>query len=270
VTAVQRRWRLDLAYRGQDFHGFAAQPHTSTVAGALARALATVLRLDADPTLVCAGRTDAGVHALGQVVHVDLTEPLFADDRGDAGARLARSCNRLLAPSIVVASCAPAPDGFDARHSARSRSYRYLICDAAVDSPLLAGIAWQTTGPLDVRAMTQAAYAVLGEHDFRAFCRRPSDMGPGEPIVRRVLDVAVESVDDPLGVAAAGRLIRVDVTAQSFCHQMVRSIVAALVEAGRHACSAADVTEHLRSGERAGLPAPAPPEGLCLLSVAYA
>ena len=87
--------------------------------------------------------------------------------------------------------------------------------------------------------------------------------------MRRVLDVAVEVVDDTLGVAGEGTLIRVDVTAQSFCHQMVRSIVAVLVEAGRHACSAADVTEHLRTGERAGLPAPAPPEGLCLLSVAY-
>jgi tRNA pseudouridine38-40 synthase len=270
VTAVQRRWRLDLAYRGQDFHGFAAQPGTSTVAGALAGALATVLRLDEPPRLVCAGRTDAGVHALGQVVHVDLVEPLFADDRGAVEARLTRSCNRLLAPSIVVTSCQPAPDGFDARHSACSRSYRYLVFDALVGSPLLEGIAWRTPGPLDVRAMTQAAYAVLGEHDFRAFCRRPSELGPDEPIIRRVLDVAVGVVDDALGVASeGGTLIRIDVTAQSFCHQMVRSIVAVLVEAGRHALSAADVTEHLRSGERSGLPAPAPPEGLCLMSVAY-
>lgn len=269
MAAVQRRWRLDLAYRGQDFHGFAAQPGTATVAGALAEALATVLRLDPPPRLVCAGRTDAGVHALGQVVHADLPEPLFADERGGLGARLVRSCNRLLAPSIVVTSCQPAPEGFDARHSARSRSYRYLVHDAPASSPLLDGIAWQTAGPLDVRAMTQAAYAVLGEHDFRAFCRRPSDMGPEEPIVRRVLDVGVEVVDDALGVTTKGTLIRVDVTAQSFCHQMVRSIVGVLVEAGRHACSAADVTEHLRTGERAGLPAPAPPEGLCLVSVAY-
>ena len=269
MTAVQRRWRLDLAYRGQEFHGFAAQPGMATVAGALADVLAMVLRLDSAPRLVCAGRTDAGVHALGQVAHVDLPEPLFPDDRGDPGARLARSCNRLLAPSIVVTGCAPAPEGFDARHSARSRSYRYLIHDAVAGSPLLDGIAWRTTGPLDVRAMTQAAYAVLGEHDFRAFCRRPSELGPDEPIMRRVLDVAVDAVDDTLGVTGGGRLIRVDVTAQAFCHQMVRSMVAVLVEAGRHACSAADVTEHLRTGERAGLPAPAPPEGLCLLSVAY-
>jgi tRNA pseudouridine38-40 synthase len=269
VTAVQRRWRLDLAYRGQDFHGFAPQPGTATVAGALSGALATILRLDEPPRLVCAGRTDAGVHALGQVVHVDLPEPLFDDDRGDARERLARSCNRLLAPSVVVTSCVPALDGFDARHSALARSYRYLVHDAVAGSPLLDGIAWRVTGPLDVRAMTQAAYAVLGEHDFRAFCRRPSDTGPDEPIMRRVLDVAVSVLDDDLGVAGEGRLIRVDIKARSFCHQMVRSIVAVLVEAGRHVCSAADVTEHLRSGERAGLPAPAPPEGLCLVSVAY-
>jgi tRNA pseudouridine38-40 synthase len=270
VTAAQRRWRLDLAYRGQDFRGFAPQPGIATVAGALSGTLATVLRLDEHPRLVCAGRTDTGVHALGQVVHVDLPEPLFDDDRGDASERLARSCNRLLAPSVVVTSCAPAPDGFDARHSALARSYRYLVHDAPVSSPLLEGIAWRTPGPLDVRAMTQAAYAVLGEHDFRAFCRRPSELGPDEPIMRRVLDVAVEVVDDALGVASVGTLIRIDMTAQAFCHQMVRSIVAVLVESGRHACSAADVTEHLRSGERSGLPAPAPPEGLCLMSVAYA
>lgn len=269
MTAAQRRWRLDLAYRGQDFHGFAAQPGISTVAGALSAALGTILRLDEPPRLVCAGRTDAGVHALGQVIHVDLPERLFADERGADDARLARACNRLLAPSIVVTACAPAPDGFDARHSARARSYRYLVFDGSASSPLLEGIAWQTAGPLDVRAMTQAAYAVLGEHDFRAFCRRPSDTSPDEPIMRRVLDVAVGVVDDDLGVAGDGRLIRIDMTARSFCHQMVRSIVAVLVEAGRHACSAADVTQHLRTGDRAGLPAPAPPGGLCLMAVAY-
>ena len=269
MTAVQRRWRLDLAYRGQDFHGFAPQPSTATVAGSLSAALATVLRLDEPPRLVCAGRTDAGVHALGQVVHVDLPEPLFADDRGEAGERLARSCSRLLAPAIIVTSCALAPEGFDARHSAIARSYRYLVHDAAAGSPLLDGIAWHVTGPLDVRAMSQAAYAFLGEHDFRAFCRRPSGSEPHEPITRRVLEVGVVSLEDNLGLAGEGRLVRVDITAQSFCHQMVRSIVAVLVDAGRHARNAADVTEHLRSGQRSGLPAPAPPKGLCLVSVEY-
>jgi tRNA pseudouridine38-40 synthase len=269
VTAAQRRWRLDLAYDGRGFHGFAAQPGQTTVAGVLGEAIARTLRLEEPPALTCAGRTDAGVHALGQVVHVDLADPLFADDRGDEGRRLSRACSRQLAPRIVVVSCVLAPDGFDARHSATSRSYRYLVHESDADSPLLSHAAWRVEGPLDLRAMVQGGFALLGEHDFRAFCRRPSGSGPDEPILRRVLDVSVEEVPDPLGLAGTGRVLRIDVTATAFCHQMVRSIAAVLVDVGRHALSAADIVEHLHSGARAGLPAPAPPEGLCLVSVGY-
>jgi tRNA pseudouridine38-40 synthase len=268
VHAVTRRWRLDVAYRGEGYHGFAPQPGTRTVAGALGDALATVLRLGAPPTLVCAGRTDAGVHALAQVVHVDLPDTATDDD--DAfGARVARSCTRLLAPSIVVRACRLAPEGFDARHSATSRTYRYLVHAGDAPSPLLDGLAWHVADPLDVRAMTQAAYAVLGEHDFRALCRRPTGTAATEPIVRRVLDVAVDVVDDDLVVAAPGKVVRVTVRATSFCHQMVRSLVAVLVGVGAHTLTAADLTERLRTGDRAGLPAPAPPEGLCLVAVGY-
>jgi len=272
VPAASRRWRLDVAYRGTGFHGFAAQPGTETVAGAIGTALASVLRLDVPPELGCAGRTDAGVHALGQVVHVDLPDPLpgaSGDDEED-GARLARSVTAVLDGRVVVAACAPASDGFDARRSATSRTYRYLVHEAPAPSPLLDGLAWHVGGaPMDVRAMAQAAYALLGEHDFRAFCRRPAGTDPAEPIRRRVLDVSVRCAADASGVAHAGRLVRVDLTAAAFCHQMVRSLVAVLVSIGQHRLSAADLPERLRTGDRAGLPAPAPPEGLCLLSVAY-
>ncbi|HEV3211915.1 MAG TPA: tRNA pseudouridine(38-40) synthase TruA [Acidimicrobiales bacterium] len=268
MPAATRRWRLDVAYRGEGFHGFAAQPGTKTIAGALSDALATVLRLDAPPVLVCAGRTDAGVHALGQVVHVDLADAP-GEDEASFAARVARSCTKLLAPSIVVRSCRPAPEGFDARRAATSRTYRYLVHDGAAPSPLLEGLAWHVAGPLDVRAMAQAAYAVLGEHDFRALCRRPSGTDPTEPIVRRVLDVAVDVVGDDLVLAGGGRLVRVTVQATSFCHQMVRSLVAVLAAIGARTLTAADLTERLRTGDREGLPAPAPPEGLCLVSVSY-
>lgn len=270
MPAATRRWRLDVAYRGDGFHGFSAQPGTRTVAGSLSEALATVLRLDAPPPLVCAGRTDTGVHALSQVVHVDLPDDASASEGDDElGARVARSCTRLLAPSIVVASFRLAPAGFDARHSATSRAYRFLVHEGPVPSPLLEGLAWHVAGPLDVRAMTQAAYAILGEHDFRALCRRPPGTDPAEPIVRRVLDVAVDVLDDELALAAGGRLVRIGVRATSFCHQMVRSFVSTLVAVGEHGLTAADLTERLRSGDRTGLPAPAPPGGLCLVGVGY-
>jgi tRNA pseudouridine38-40 synthase len=274
VTAAQRRWRLDLSYDGAGFHGFAAQRDATTVAGALADALATILRLAGPPAITCAGRTDAGVHALGQVVHVELPDPLFANPGEQRGhpeecSRLAARCKRLLAPRIVVTAAAPAPEGFDARHSARWRAYRYLVHDAHAPSPLLATLAWHVEGPLDAKAMAQAAYALLGEHDFRAFCRRPSGTAADEPIVRRVTSIGVEPVHDPLGVVATGRLVRLDVTATAFCHQMVRSIAAALVAVGAQQLSTADLVEHLRTGERSGLPAPAPPEGLCLVAVGY-
>jgi tRNA pseudouridine38-40 synthase len=272
VPAATRRWRLDVAYRGEGFHGFAAQPGAETVAGALAAALAVVRRLDAAPPLVCAGRTDAGVHALGQVVHVDLPADPRADGEDDAlaGARLARSCNALLGGRVVVTACRPAPDGFDARHSATSRTYRYLVHEGGAPSPLLHGLAWHVAGPLDVRGMAQAAYAVLGEHDFRAFCRRPSGTDPATPLRRRVLDVEVAAVDDVASLRADGRLVRLDVTATSFCHQMVRSLTSALVAVGEGSWTGADLAERLRTGERASMPAPAPPEGLCLLAVGYA
>ena len=267
MTAAQRRWRLELSYDGTGYHGFAPQPGTRTVAGELAASLATVLRLAAPPPLVCAGRTDAGVHALGQVVHVDLPSPMF--EEGDDPARLARSCTRLCGPSIVVTSCTVAPDGFDARHSATWRAYRYLVHDGPAPSPLLNGLAWHVGGTLDVPAMAQAAYGALGEHDFRAFCRRPSGSDPGDPITRRVTAADVAVVEDPATVAGRGRLVRVDLTATAFCHQMVRSLTAVLVGIGRHELNGADLVERLRTGDRAGLPAPAPPEGLCLVAVGY-
>ena len=275
MTAATRRWRLDVAYRGDGFHGFAAQPGTRTVSGALAEALATVLRLDAPPPLVCAGRTDAGVHALGQVVHVDLPDPPGDGDDGDdergAGSRgPARSCRRgrrSARPAVVVRRASRC-EGFDARHSATSRTYRYLVHEGRAASPLLDGLAWHVAGPLDVRAMAQAAYAVLGEHDFRAFCRRPSGTTPDEPIMRRVLDVAVDPIDDDAVLMGTGRLVRVSVTATSFCHQMVRSLVATLVAVGTHAMTAADLTERLRTGARGPARARAA-EGLCLVAVSY-
>jgi tRNA pseudouridine38-40 synthase len=290
-----------VAYDGSGFHGFARQPRQRTVSGELARAISNFCRHGVD--LVCAGRTDSGVHAQAQVVQADV------DPSVDLLA-LKRAINRQLSPEVVVRSLTTAPPGFDARHSASSRSYRYLVLEAPDADPLLAGFVWHVADALDLRAMRAGADALLGEHDFRAFCRRPPDHPQDAPITRRVLDTrwSVASFldrelgdlgdiglerssrggsgrDEPHGVARAGavggtadtdghvdsgRLLRFDVRATSFCHQMVRSVVGVLVEVGRGRMRPSDIPRLLESGDRQGAKVLAPPHGLCLIGVDYA
>jgi tRNA pseudouridine38-40 synthase len=259
---VRTRLRLTVSYDGAGFRGFAAQPGQRTVAGSLGDAVALVVGHPVE--LVCAGRTDAGVHAQGQVVHVDVRP-------GVDTARLVRSVNTILGPSVVVRSAEVAPAGFDARRSARRRRYRYLVLEDTTADPLLAPLVWHVPGPLDLRAMANGADALLGEHDFRAFCRRVPGTAPGTPIPRRVLDARFVEVADPVGEPAPGaRLLRFDMAATSFCHQMVRSVVGLLVEVGRGRRRASDVTWLLRSGDRSRTGGViAPPQGLCLVGVDY-
>jgi tRNA pseudouridine38-40 synthase len=214
--------------------------------------------------LVCAGRTDAGVHAKGQVVHVNVREDVDRD-------RLVRSVNTMLKPAVVIRHAEVAPPGFDARRSARARRYRYLILEDQTADPLLAPVVWHVPGPLDLRAMSSAADALLGEHDFRAFCRRVPGTEPGTPITRKVLDARFAEI--PMRSAELGpgaRLLRFDIEATSFCHQMVRSLVGTLVEVGRGRRRASDVNWLLQSGDRSRVGGViAPPQGLCLVGVDY-
>ena len=271
--AATQRWRLLVAYDGAAFRGFAIQPEVPTVAGALREALERTARLGEPPLLTCAGRTDAGVHARGQVVHVDLP-PIPYD-----GAGLARALNRQLAPQVVVRQAEEVGEDFDARRSATGRSYRYLVWNAPEPDPLLAPIAWHVSDPLDLVAMRTASDVLLGSHDFRSFCRRPPRTDASEPMVRRVTR-ARWSVDDgreandadgvgPSASEVAARLLRFEISASSFCHQMVRSLVAALVDVGRGKGNAAALLERLRAASRQSMPEPAPAEGLCLVSVDY-
>ncbi len=196
------RWRLKVAYDGSGFHGFAAQQGQSTVAEALSGALGRVTR--SAVTLTCAGRTDTGVHALGQVVHFDLPREL--SDGLDA-VSVVRSCNSQLGPAIVVREAEIAPAGFDARHSALARRYRYLVVNAPVADPLLAGLTWHVADPLDLRSMAAASDALLGEHDFRAFCRRVPGTAADDPINRRVLDTrwtGLSHASEPAGWGESG------------------------------------------------------------------
>ena len=265
--AAPQRWRLLIAYDGSAFHGFALQPQVPTVAGALREALGRTARLPEPPALTCAGRTDAGVHARGQVVHVDLP-PIPFDGPG-----LARALNRQLAPAVVVRQAAPVGADFDARRSATGRTYRYLVWNAPAPDPLWAPVAWHVRDHLDLGSMRTASDVLLGAHDFRSFCRRPPGSDPAAPIERRVT-VARWSVEGGGEAAdAAGsadiRLLRFEISAASFCHQMVRSLVGSLVDVGRGKGNAAGLVERLRATSRHRAPDPAPAHGLCLVSVDY-
>jgi tRNA pseudouridine38-40 synthase len=277
------RWRLRLAYDGAGFHGFAANDGQRTVAGVLGEALERVAR--APVVLTCAGRTDTGVHALDQVVHFDL--PAAASARLEPAA-LVRSCNSQLAPAIVVREAAPADPGFDARRSARSRRYRYLVVNGPVADPLLAPLSWHVFDPLDLRSMAAAADALVGEHDFRAFCRRTPGAAADAPLVRRVADARWSRLGDsprpPTGTApsawcdqgvpmpllpAVGHLLSFEIEANAFCHRMVRSLVGTLVDVGRGRRRAADLVWILRSCDRSQAAQPAPAHGLTLVAVHY-
>ncbi len=259
-----RRVVLLVAYDGTLFHGFAAQrqPEVETVAGALARALGRVV--GGEVALTCAGRTDKGVHASGQVVHADLpaeaVEGLVARSGGPELVGLARSLTAQCGPGIVVARALVAPPGFDARHSACARRYRYDLLRSAAPDPLARLTTWHVPGELDLAAMRIATDGLLGEHDFSAFCRRPP--GAEGPLTRRVVDASWSPRED-------GRLLSFEIEANAFCHQMVRSIVGNLVEVGQGRRTAADVVALLRSRSRAGSAAPAPPGGLRLVLVRY-
>jgi tRNA pseudouridine38-40 synthase len=241
-------YRLDLAYDGSGFRGYAANAGVRTVQGRLEDALATVLRHPVETAV--AGRTDAGVHARGQVVSLLLAAAIDP-------ARLQRALNRLLAPEVVIRSLAEAPDGFDARRSALWRSYRYAIDDGPVPDPARRWSVWHVAGPLDAAAMDRAAQAFVGEHDFASLCRTVE----GGSTVRRVLEAAWQRADDGLLIFT--------VSARAFCHQMVRSMVALCVEVGRGRLDAAAIAGIIETRDRNAARGVAPPHGLTLWEVGY-
>jgi tRNA pseudouridine38-40 synthase len=263
-----QRWRLDLAYDGRAFSGFAHQPGKETVVGALRHALATTLRLADEPAVVGAGRTDAGVHALGQVVHVDL--PARPPTRGPLEpARLVASLNAQLRGRVRVLAARPVPDDFHARFSARWRAYRYLVLE---DGPALAwtdALCWSVAGPLDLAAMGEAASDLVGSHDFRAFCRRAPRTAPGDPITRLVHEARWARVADDLRLTPSGTFVRLDVRAQSFCHNMVRALTSTMVAIGQGRLAPDTIRRRLAAPSRDRLPALAPPGGLALVEVGY-
>lgn len=248
------RLRLDLGYDGAGFSGWARQPGRRTVEQVLDEALARVLRLTAPPGLTVAGRTDAGVHARGQVAHCDI--PGSAWDEHEQG--FLRRIRGVLPADVRVSAVACAPQEFDARFSATSRRYRYLLCDdpTGVD-PLERGhIVWHRRR-LDVDVMDAAASMLVGEHDFAAFCRKRE----GATTIRTLRRFAWQRREDGL--------LEAEVVADAFCHTMVRSLVGACVPAGEGRRPADWVGEVLASGERSPVVTVMPPHGLTLEEVTY-
>jgi tRNA pseudouridine38-40 synthase len=248
------RVRLLVAYDGTDFRGFAANPGVVTVGGTLRDAVERVI--GSAVTVTAAGRTDAGVHARGQVVTFDGPDGIDLD-------RLRRSVNGLCAPSIVVRQAEIAPAGFDARFSAEWRRYCYTVLNTEVPDPFLARTAWHVPQPLDVAVMRLACDPIIGEHDFSSFCRAPK-VGEGEPpatLVRRVIEATWRPV---------GACVVFEIRARSFCHQMVRALVGFMVDTGRDRRRAGDMRAALHARDRAATADIAPPHGLCLWDVGYA
>jgi tRNA pseudouridine38-40 synthase len=250
-----RRARMTVAYDGSAFHGFARNEGVATVAGRLGELLETICRRPVE--LVGAGRTDAGVHAWGQVVSGDL--PADIDLTG-----VRNRVNSMGGPAIVVRDIewAPTPD-FSARFDARWRHYRYTVLNTPVPNPFLATTAWHVVHPLDLRLMQLACDPFVGEHDFTSFCRKPKveEGEPEAPMRRRILQAEWSDV--------GGGCLRFDVRANAFCHQMVRSITGTLVEVGQGKRHAGDVMGILRARDRNRAGQVAPPHGLCLWEVGY-
>jgi tRNA pseudouridine38-40 synthase len=267
-----QRWRLDLAYDGNGLSGFAYQPETVTVVGLLRETLARTLRLSEEPMVVGAGRTDAGVHAFAQVVHVDLPDGLFGGDDREQLGRLVYSINKQLAGRVRVMKAQPVDDDFHARYSATWREYRYLVLEEG--SPALgltSSWSWSVRGPLDIDIMNRASADILGTHDFRAFCRRPTNSVTDEPLLREVLAARWERVEDTWALSPSGEpAVRLTIRAQSFCHNMVRCLVSTMVAIGRGELAEVALRERLASDDRDHLPALAPPGGLSLIGVGYA
>lgn len=256
----RRNVAMVVAYDGTDFHGFADSPGVTTVMGELRRALERVTRVELD--LTAAGRTDAGVHGWGQVV----TGQFPADTHF---GRLQQSINAMCRPAIVIRSADWADDDFDARFSATSRAYRYDVWAAPEPNPSLARTSWHVPIDLDVDAMNAAAADLLGEHDFASFCRRPKvrEGFPEKSLVRIVQRaewhrVELEGIDP-------SPLLRFEIAASSFCHQMVRSIVGSLVDVGRDRRPADFIPAALAALDRSAAGPVAPPTGLTLWAVSY-
>jgi tRNA pseudouridine38-40 synthase len=243
------RYKLTIEYDGAPFVGWQVQDNGPSVQGVLTAAVAAFCgeRVHVQG----AGRTDAGVHALGQVAHLDLAKAWDADTVRDA-------VNAQLRPHpVAVLAAEPAADDFDARFSALNRHYVYRIVNRRADLTLEAGRAWRAPRPLDAAAMQAAAQRLLGRHDFTTF--RAAECQAKSPV----------KTLDRFDVERQGDELRIHASARSFLHRQVRSMVGSLVEVGEGRWSADDLARALAARDRTACGPVAPPQGLYLVRVDY-
>lgn len=244
------RFRIDLGYDGTGFHGWASQPNLRTVQTELEEALRVALHLEQRPETTVAGRTDAGVHARGQVVHIDVDELA-----GESLQKLLRSINGILPDDLQVFSIIPVSEHFDARFAALARRYSYRYVDAPAVDPLERHTVVFHPWPLDIDRMNEASARLLGLNDYTAFCKR-SEFGTS---IRTLQEFSWHR--DEYGVVVAR------IVADAFCHSMVRSLVGAMVHVGDGRKSVEWPRELLDALERTSYVAPA--RGLVLEEVYY-
>jgi tRNA pseudouridine38-40 synthase len=237
-----------VAYDGSSFSGFQLQPGVPTIQGELEKAAGSIL--DERVRVSGSGRTDTGVHALGQVVTFKTACPIPID-------KLIVSMNRLLPGSIRIRSIESAADDFHARFSAKGKQYRYLIKSVQAASPFLERFFFQVPHPLDLDRMKSGAAEYLGLHHFGSFTKSPD---PQEDLNREIYESRI---------TLEGDVIVYDVVGSGFLHNMVRNMVKALVLLGLQKMQPGEITELYRNQDRRRLGAPAPPGGLYLMKVMY-
>ena len=247
-------YRFLIQYDGTDFHGWQVQENDRTIQGELERVIGTLE--DAPVKVVGSGRTDAGVHAEGQVANVNM-------NRGFTPDRLRAAINGNLWRDIRVMQVDLAPDDFHARFSARNKTYLYRIVNAPVMTPFWRRFAHHESRPLDIGRMTAASRTLLGEHDWTAFSSAQAD---GENRVRTVTDCTIQTVWD---ARARASMIEFSISANGFLRYMVRSIIGTIIEIGRGEKDSDTIQSAIVSGDRSLAGKTAPAHGLTLMKVEY-
>lgn len=244
------RYRMTLSYLGTNFHGFARQPNLRTIQGEVEDTLSRIL---GEPIVtVGAGRTDRGVHANGQVISFGVSQ------RHPNPSRLAHSLSQMLSPEIAARDCAEVRLDFDARFSAKSRTYHYQVLLAEYPDPLRHHLSWYQPPPFDLPTMNLVSQELVGQHEFSSFCRRGF---PDECLERTVLSAWWEERNDDLVVFV--------IKARAFCHQMVRSLAGLGVAVGQGKIQPEEIPAIFAAKDRSAAPAIAPPQGLILWHVSY-